>query len=104
MLLLNAVLGERHNVTFALCHGHVCRLSLCICDVRAPYTYTVELIARGIAQLFFNAHFVCYIFNLFVFHLQVDVVDPLLLNGLKQQLCKILTHYKPTPLATLVYF
>jgi len=29
----------------------------------------------------FNAHFVCYIFSLFVFHLQVDVVGPLLLNA-----------------------
>jgi len=29
----------------------------------------------------FNAHFVCYIFNLFVLHLLVDVVGPLLLNA-----------------------
>jgi len=29
----------------------------------------------------FNAHFVCYIFSLFVFQLQVDVIGPLLLNA-----------------------
>jgi len=29
----------------------------------------------------FNAHFVGYIFQLFVFHLQVDVVGPLQLNA-----------------------
>jgi len=29
----------------------------------------------------FNAHFVCEFFNLFVFHLQIDVVGPLLLNA-----------------------
>jgi len=28
-----------------------------------------------------NAHFVCYIFSLFVFHFQVDIVSPLLLNA-----------------------
>jgi len=28
----------------------------------------------------FNAHFVCYFFQ-FVFHLQLDVVGPLLLNA-----------------------
>ena len=29
----------------------------------------------------FNTHFICYIFNLFVFNLQVDVIGPLLLNA-----------------------
>ena len=39
-------------------------------------SHTFSKINRG-----FNAHFVSYIFNLFVFHLQVDVVGPLLLSA-----------------------
>jgi len=48
--------------------------------------WLISLIALNYAIFFsrvnrgFNTHFVCYIFQ-FVFHLQLDVIGPLLLNA-----------------------
>jgi len=52
------------------------------------------IICRAVKQLIslivsrsYNAHFLCYVFNLFVLYFQVDVVGPSLLNAI------VCSHY-----------